>query len=654
MAGLFLRIVPEPKGIWYIVRVHGILPFMEEPAERPGNVEASLHDRNYMDSYLRNPVGADQLLADWSREKRSLNGRWNYAVDQYNTCLRAGWHYYGDRRSILENFSHHMDRFGIPKGVRKGLELLNLPKIVKGLTPLDFDFDAWETMEIPASANLVKPELFLYEGPLVFTRTFNWDARRNERVFLRIAGANYRTVVIVNGRTMGCHFGGSTDFFIELGSALNRKHNRLVLVVDASRKSSQVPAENIDWFNYAGLYRDVELVRVPRHFIRNFRIALVPDGRFREIECEVFLSDSQEVSIRLEIPELAVDLEFSAESGYARVRLEADGLELWSPESPKLYQVRLSIDGDSLNDEIGFREIRTEGDRILLNGRDIRFRSVSCHEESLVNGRSLSEDEIIQNFELAKEMGCNGMRLAHYPHSRESARIADRMGLLLWEEIPVYWAIDFENPETYADAENQLSELIMRDWNRASVAIWSVGNENADTDERLSFMSNLAARCRRLDPTRLVSAACLVNWKDRTIDDRLAAHLDVVGLNEYFGWYEPGIDKLKDLFRKTSIDKPFIISEFGAGMDTESPGREGGGFFSEKKHRKVFEAQVKTIRSIDRIRGVSPWILYDFRSPRRTNPLQKYRNLKGLLNAEKTVKKPGFYIMQDFFRDWEP
>lgn len=155
-------------------------------------------------------------------------------------------------------------------------------------------------------------------------------------------------------------------------------------------------------------------------------------------------------------------------------------------------------------------------------------------------GKTTDEEDIRATIRLAKEeLGCNFLRLAHYPHSRLLPRIADEMGILLWEEIPVYWAIAFHDRETYADAENQLSELIRRDRNRASVIIWSGGNENPDTDDRLRFMAGLAQKARSLDDSRLVSAACLVNTAKLKIEDRLAEHLDVIGLNEYYGWYDP-------------------------------------------------------------------------------------------------------------------
>lgn len=181
-----------------------------------------------------------------------------------------------------------------------------------------------------------------------------------------------------------------------------------------------------------------------------------------------------------------------------------------------------------------------------------------------MDGKAVSDEERVENIKNAKELGCNFMRVAHYPHSERMAQLADEMGLLLWEEIPVYWQVHFASEETYQDAENQLKELITRDYNRASVIIWSVGNENDDTDDRLSFMGRLAACAHSMDPTRMVSAACLVNFAKNAIEDRLEEKLDIIGLNEYCGWYTADLKMLPELFANSNPKKPVIITEFGA------------------------------------------------------------------------------------------
>ena len=240
------------------------------------------------------------------------------------------------------------------------------------------------------------------------------------------------------------------------------------------------------------------------------------------------------------------------------------------------------------------------------------------------------------------------MRLAHYPHSARVAELADELGIMLWEEIPVYWAIDFTNPETYANAENQLTELIKRDQNWASVIIWSVGNENADTDPRFKFMSSLAHKAKELDPSRMVSAACLVDGVNLRIADRLAETLDVIGINEYYGWYEPDFTKLIKIFENSKPTKPAIISEFGADGRLGARGTADD-LGTEDCQLAIYRKQLDTIGKIPYVKGTSPWILYDFRCPRRLHELQDYYNIKGLLSADKRHRKLAFYAVRDFY-----
>lgn len=224
------------------------------------------------------------------------------------------------------------------------------------------------------------------------------------------------------------------------------------------------------------------------------------------------------------------------------------------------------------------------------------------------------------------------------------AEIADEEGLPLWAEIPVYWAIDFANSDTYADAENQLLELIDRDRNRASVIVWSVGNENADTDARYSFMSRLAEAARRADPTRLISAACLINRRTFAIEDRLAAHLDVIGVNEYFGWYEPDFAGLERLLANSRPDRPVVISEVGADALAGHHGDKRE-LFTEECQAEFYRRQLEIVARAPYLRGFCPWLLYDFRSERRQTRFQRGFNCKGLIAEDKATKKLAFAVI---------
>jgi beta-glucuronidase len=298
---------------------------------------------------------------------------------------------------------------------------------------------------------------------------------------------------------------------------------------------------------------------------------------------------------------------------------------------------------------VGFREIRVEGTRILLNGRDVFLKGISVHEDDFETGRVTSKSDIERRFRHAKELGCNFLRLTHYPHHEDVARLADAEGLLLWEEIPVYWAVEFADPHTYADAETQLLELVRRDRNRASVIVWSIGNENADTDLRLSFMSRLADATREADPTRPVAAACLLDFKNLRIADRMTEHLDIIGINEYYGWYLPDMNDLVAIGRNSAPTKPVIISETGAGAVAGRKGPQGA-LFTETRMADVYHRQLAVIATLDYVRGLTPWVLYDFRSERRQNPFQRGFNRKGLIAEDKATRKAAFDVLAAFYR----
>ena len=590
---------------------------------------------DYLGEYEGSQATVDDMFFDCGRRKESLNGVWHYAVDQYDTCLRQHW--FEERYQDGNGFT----------------------------LPVDYSFNEWPTMNLPCCWNTEKEMFLLYEGSMVFTRTFRYTdmetahTGKKERVFLKIGAANYICRVFLNKQYIGMHRGGSTPAYFEVTDALQTE-NRILIQVDSARRPEQVPTENTDWFNYGGIYRDIELIRVPATYIKQFQIALVPDGTFSKIKVRIRLSDdgtmqsvnvpgTAPLSAKLRIPELNILVKIPLSDGYGELVIDA-APELWSPENPRLYDVFLTCSEDAVSDTVGFREIRVRGREILLNGSPIYLRGISCHEESVANGKALTDEERLETIRLAKEMNCNFMRLAHYPHDERMAKLADREGLLLWEEIPVYWAIRFTREATYEDAENQLKEMICRDWNRASVIIWSVGNENADSDERLAFMKRLADCAHAADDTRMVSAACLVSMDKLAIADRLAEYLDIIGLNEYFGWYSPDFGQLPQLFANSAPSKPVIITEFGADAMPEHHGtiQDKG---TEEYQAYVYERQVETLRDIDYVKGMTPWILYDFRCPRRTSVIQGYYNRKGLLSPDKKYKKPAFYILQKYYQD---
>ena len=603
-------------------------------ANNAGNYQSDIHNSSYEDDYLELKLDSAILINIAGRETESLNGRWNFGVDWYDTCRRAKW--FKEIRSAHEG----------------------------ELQPLDWDWEAWDRIKVPATWNTERQELYYFEGSGIYTRTFRYIPRqKNERLFLRLEGSAYRTSIFLNKKFIGTHDGASTPFNVDVTDHVETE-NRIIIVADARRSPTRIPMDNTDWFNYGGVYRDVLLVRTPKAFIKDWFIRLAPDsgcggnGASFNIMADITISDGGDFdgngAVRLEIKELniAMDVPVKNRKAHADISVKVGELKLWNPENPKLYDVALNFScggsTDAVHDRIGFREIKTVGHEIFLNGKKIFLKGICAHEDHPLLGKATTEEIIRATIRHLKELNGCYLRLAHYPHDARFARIADEEGVLLWEEIPVYWAVAFDNPQTYADAENQLAELILRDRNRASVILWSVGNENADTENRFTFMSKLVKKARELDDSRLVSAACLFDHEKLIIKDRLADMLDVIGINEYYGWYEPDFEKLPKILSNSNPGKPVLICEFGACARSGQRGTEHD-LFTEDKQKRLFEQQIAVFKKCPYIAGITPWILYDFRCPRRLNRFQEGYNRKGLIDADRKTRKLAFYTLQKFY-----
>jgi len=225
------------------------------------------------------------------------------------------------------------------------------------------------------------------------------------------------------------------------------------------------------------------------------------------------------------------------------------------------------------------------------------------------------------------------------------------MGLLVWEEVPVYWDIDWQNPATIENAKAQLRDVIARDQNRAAVALWSMSNETPISLERTAFLKTLADYARQLDTTRLITSALnrVEHAGDvRTLNDPLSESLDVLGVNEYIGWYEGKPEDADRMQWKFAQEKPVIISEFGAsaqyGLHADSAAR-----FGEEYQANLFQHQLAMVQRIPELAGISPWVLMDFRSPRRFLPgIQDYYNRKGLI-SDRGQRKQAFFVLQKYY-----
>ena len=576
---------------------------------------------------------APQIINIAARKTVPLDGIWKTIVDPYENG------YYNYRlKPLPDSDSYFADRdFDSDRTVL-----------------YEYNFNTDKTLQVPGDWNTQRPELYYYEGTVWYRRNFDYTLDPGKRLFVYFGAANYETVAGLNGRKIGKHTGGYTPFNFEITGMVKEHDNSLVVKVDNRRKPEGVPTVNCDWWNYGGITRSVLLVETPETFIRDYYVQLKKDD-MKTIAGWVRLDGNKAVQeVTVSIPELKISKSVKTdENGYASFEIKAKP-EYWCPENPKLYDVDIKAETDSISDRIGFRSIKTDGTDILLNGKKIFCRGVSIHEEMPYgkSGRAFSEDHDRILLGWARDMGCNFIRLAHYPHNEAMVRLAEEMGFMVWSEIPVYWTIHWDNPDTYANAEAQLEDMINRDKNRANVIIWSVANETPHGDARLKFLSSLISRAREMDPTRLVSAAMeksRLGHNVMTVDDDLAGLVDLSSFNQYIGWYDGNSEKCDSISWTFEVKKPVFISEFGAGAVY---GRHGDKSerFTEEYMQDMYERTVDMLERMPGLAGTTPWVLKDFRSPRRQLPgIQDDFNRKGLV-SDQGGKKSGFYVMQKWYR----
>jgi beta-glucuronidase len=589
------------------------------------------------------------LVSADMRDGIDLSGSWHYSVDPFRAGL-AGFH--GETPG--ESQQRYLD--------------LDVAKAMKDDNRAMYEFDLARSpvTTLPSSWLTEAPELRYYQGLMWYQRTFPAPAARKGRYFLRFGAANYSTYVYLNGKPVGRHEGGFTPFAFEVTKLLRTGDNQVTVGVDSQATEATVPPPVTDWENYGGITRPIRLISTPNTYVDDAWVRLTRDGKLA-VDAHLDGAQAGNHAIRLKIAALGLDLAGTTDAkGDWRTTVTAPrALVRWSPEQPKLYDVTIASGDDQWRDRIGFRTIEVRGPDILLNGKPIFLRGISLHEEELGTEPTRAITPAAARAllgEIKDGLHGNYVRLAHYPHSEVMTRLADEMGIIVWSEVPVYWRVAWSNPDTLATARNMIAENIKRDRNRASIAIWSVANETPVTDARNTFLRTLVSDVRKLDDTRLVSAALLTERSQGpngkpviAMADPLADALDVVAINTYFGWYTPDrLDDLASFSFRVPANKPLIFSEFGA--DAKAGFHDSRGMpekFSEEYQAEFYRKTLGMVDRIPTLRGMSPWILKDFRSPRRQNPeFQQGWNRKGLI-SETGQRKQAFGVLAGYYQGKE-
>ena len=545
----------------------------------------------------------------------SLNGKWNCCPDLNDVGIQDKWH-----------------------------------------DPSKFDElqDQLEEIEIPSSFNLIK-KYSLYEG--IFWHFYEFKISKvdiNEKIDYRLIfkGCNYLTLVWLNGFFLGYHEGGFTPFSFDIERKSLKEKNFLVVRTDNARRKGQIPDLAFDWFNWGGIYRDVELQLLDKNRVKNVQIKTRLIA-LNEWNIDISFVIKGHLSINWKILDgangniIKEGVERNLEKK-GNISVILKGLKTWSPEEPNLYYLKIvSIEKDKenailFNHHFGIRQIEVVGNRILLNKKPIMLKGVSLHEELIQYGRTIPIKKREQDLIDIKSLGFNTVRTAHYSHDESLLNLADKIGILILEEIPIWGKFDYKNPRTFILACKMIKEMIYRDFNHPSVIWWSVGNEIPIENPLVSkFIKNLMDWARKLDDTRIVT---YVSY--RIFSDVYRHHADVATINFYFGWYFANVKQINlflNIMRVTAQNKPWIFTEFGAGAKF--------GFhqklkkfikYSEERQLLTLEYSIRTFNAMEHLSGWLIWNYRDFRSLSRQNEFQMGFNRKGIV-SEKTFEKKLIY-----------
>jgi beta-glucuronidase len=558
-----------------------------------------------------------------SRATTSLNGTWNVIID--------------------------------PTDVGEWRQVWMEKKPNKKTDFIEYSFEGGRQLQVPGDFNTQMQELTYFEGTVWYQRSFEYHLKADKRLFIYFGAVNYWANVYLNGKYLGSHEGGFSPFQFEISEQVQEGTNTVVVKANNERTKDGIPATGFDWFNYGGITRDVLLIETNRMFINDYFIQL-KKGSHNEVDGWVKLVGQREAqNLKVEIPELNLHYNTRTDSaGVAPINFRSK-FALWSPEHPKMYEVIITVGNERIVDRIGFRNIEVKGTHVLLNGQPIFFKGVNIHEEApFGGGKVYAKEQAKILLGWAKEVECNLVRLAHYPHNEQMVKLAEEMGLMVWDELPVYQHIDFASKDVPAKIERMMEEMISRDRNRCAVVIWSLSNETyPSTHGRNEVLKELVDKCRAADNTRLItSVANTQSYENHTLNvwDPVYENVDLVSVNEYLGWYVPWQSSASQTLWKIAEEKPVIISEFGGEAKFGNHGSpDEAAFWNEEYQEQIYKDQIEMFKTTPNLTGVCAWLLVDYRSPGRMHPVyQGGYNRKGLM-SEYGEKKKAWYTLNDFY-----
>ncbi len=556
-------------------------------------------------------------------------------------------------------------------------------------------FAADAIVGVPGSWNEQLAELGLmnYVGVMWYQKTVSLPPVLLEHrcAWLRFGSVDFNAVVWVNGEKAGEHHGGYMAFAFDVTALLRFDgENRIVVRVDnrldhtsipqgispenfaefGNQRMESYPPTGFDFFAYGGIHRPVQLLVLPQNHIQDLRVTSRIDGTTGYVAFEAAVTNALPYA-RLEVT-LYDDGRFIGQKSWKlngsrslSGELPVPNATFWAPETPQLYRLHAAIfDRDILIDEYtlptGIREVRLEGDQLLLNGRPLFLKGFGKHEDFAVLGKGLSHPVIVKDFQLMRWTGANSFRTSHYPYAEEVMQMADRMGFLVIDEVPaVSLNFRYVNEQTLENHKRALSELIDRDFNHPCVISWSIANEpgiwgeaEAVSEKAHRYWREIYDHTKALDPSRPITLPTCAKWKDA---DPGYQYCDFISVNRYWGWYEiPGDLEKAGAVLKTELEalhqkygKPVMVTEFGAdtveGLHATWPQ-----LFTEEYQVLLLEKYFEVIGSLPFVIGEHIWNFADFRTAQHHRRV--VLNKKGIFTRARQPKAAAFVVRNH----WQP
>lgn len=333
-------------------------------------------------------AGHDTAMVNpYGRSHVTLNGMWNVLIDPFLIGKEESRKVYDDVKDPAALF-------------------------------YEYSFDGARQLKVPGDWNHQFPDMEYYEGNVWYARYFDAPQSADRRHFLYFCGVSNRCTVYLNGEELGGHEGAFTPFQFEVTGKLREKGNFLCVAVSNVRTPDSIPAMSFDWWNYGGITRDVLLVSTPEVFVHDYFFRLDKEDASK-VRLDMTLSGKAASEVKVAIPALGVEKMFAVgKGGEVSAVFPVSGLDRWSVSDPVLYDVHISADGKTVDvhDRIGFRDVRTEGEKIILNGEPVFLRGITFHEEIPQHRRrACTQDDARQLLNEVAALGCNMVRLSHYP-----------------------------------------------------------------------------------------------------------------------------------------------------------------------------------------------------------------------------------------------